>query len=251
MRPRPEGCSRPRCAPRLSPEVFGWLPVIASPELLAVLSVEIDRPHPVNLAVRPEAAHVNGKIVEFVPAGGFAGLVNQVDDHAVVGVRTATVLVERVAQGGGELNESQGHVLLAARDVPRAGSGTVLEDYLVRQHVEGRPVVSQAAGVGGSLGPDEVGVVVRCGVRQLCHAWIVAPGPSRNICHLADAGSRSWGILNQSGHSCPFASYRKRRIPPGLAGLLARMVAPGTGTGRVIQRVITRSAASPRTAPGT
>jgi hypothetical protein len=32
--------------------------------------------------------------------------------------------------------------------------------------------------------------------------------------------------LNQSGHSCPFASYRKRRIPPGLVGLLARMV-PG------------------------
>ena len=35
--------------------------------------------------------------------------------------------------------------------------------------------------------------------------------------------------MNQSGHSCPFVSYRKRRIPPGLAGLLARMIAPGTG----------------------
>src|SRR5689334_14300825 len=151
MRPQPEGCSGPRRATRLSPEVFGWLPVIASPELLAVLSVEIDRPHPVNLAVRPQAAHVNGKIVEFVPVGSLAGLVNQVDNHAVVGVRAATILAERVAQGGGELHEHQGHVLLAARDVPRAGSGAVLEDYLLCQHVEGRPVVSQAGGGRGSL----------------------------------------------------------------------------------------------------
>src|ERR1700755_1607680 len=199
MRPPPEGCSGPRRATRLSPEVFGWLPVIASPELLAVLSVEIDRPYPVNLAVGPQAAHVNGKIVEFVPVGSFASLRNHVDDHRLRGVRAAPILAERVAPGGGDLHEHQGHVLLAARDVPRAGSGAVLEDYLFRQHVEGRPVVSQAGGGRGSLRPDEVGVVVRCGVRQLCHARIVAPGPSRNICHLADAESRSWGILNLSG----------------------------------------------------
>src|ERR1700722_1142018 len=196
MRPRPEGCSGARRATRLSPEDFGWVPVIASPELLAVLSVEIDRPQSVNLAVGSDVAYVNGKIVEFVPAGSFTGLVNQVDDHAVVRVYAATILVERVAQGRGELEKHQGHVLLAARDMPRAGSGTVLHEYLLRQHLESGSVVTLAAGVEGSLGPDEVGMVVCCGVRLLCHARIVAPDPRRNICQMGDAAAQYRGILN-------------------------------------------------------
>src|ERR1700734_3450414 len=189
MRPPPEGCSGLLRGTRLSPEDFGRVPLIASPELLAVLSVEIDRPHSVNLAVGPDVAHVNGKIVEFVAAGSSTGLVNQVDDHAVVRVHAATVLVERVAQGRGELKKHQGHVLLAAGDVPRSGSGAVLHNYLFRQHLESRPVVTLTAGVEGSLGPDEVGMVVFCGVRQLCHARIVAPDPRRNICQMADAAA--------------------------------------------------------------
>src|SRR5262249_45237980 len=133
MRPPAEGCSGPRRATRLSPEDFGWVSLIASPELLTVLSVEIDRPHSVNLTVSPEAGQVTATIPEFVPARSFAGLVNQVDDHAVVRVGTATILVEGVAEGRGELEEHQGQVLLAPRDVPRAGSGAVLHDYLIGQ----------------------------------------------------------------------------------------------------------------------
>jgi hypothetical protein len=33
-------------------------------------------------------------------------------------------------------------------------------------------------------------MVVFCGVRQLCHARIVAPEPRRNICQMADAAAR-------------------------------------------------------------
>ena len=42
----------------------------------------------------------------------------------------------------------------------------------------------------------------------------------------------------------PIRFIPERRIPPSLVGLLARMVAPGTDTGRVIQRVITLPASS-------
>jgi hypothetical protein len=68
-------------------------------------------------------------------------------------------------EGRGELEEHQAHVLLAACDAPRACSGAVFEDYLVRKRFEGGPVVTLAAGVQGGLGPVEVGVVMRCGVR--------------------------------------------------------------------------------------
>jgi hypothetical protein len=43
--------------------------------------------------------------------------------------------------------------------------GPVFEDYLVRQRFEGGPVVTLAARVEGGLGPVEVRVVMRCGVR--------------------------------------------------------------------------------------
>src|SRR5690348_13451590 len=102
-RPPPAGYSGPQRATPASPEVFRRLPLVASPELLAVLGVEIDRPHPVSLSVRPETADVYGQIIELIPVGTLAGLVNQVDGHPVVRVHAATVLPERVTQGRGEL----------------------------------------------------------------------------------------------------------------------------------------------------
>ena len=126
---------------------------------------------------------------------------NQVYGHAVVGIHAATFLPERVIEGRGELQEQQAHVRLTARDAPWARSRAIFQDYLVRQRFEGRPVVTQAGGIEGALGPVEAGMVVRCRVRLLSHARIVAPGSAQNICHLADAASRQWGILNPLDYS--------------------------------------------------
>src|SRR5215831_5067610 len=65
-----------RAVRRVLPEVFRRLPLVASPELLAMLGVEIDRPHPVGLSVLPETADVYGQIIELIPVGTLAGLVN-------------------------------------------------------------------------------------------------------------------------------------------------------------------------------
>ena len=54
-------------------------------------------------------------------------------------------------------------LLRATRHGP--APGPFFEDYLVCQRFEGGPVVTLAAGVEGGLGPVEVGVVLRCGVR--------------------------------------------------------------------------------------
>src|SRR5215469_987568 len=214
MRALPEGCPGLWRATRLSLEVFGWLPVIASPELLAVLGVEVDRPQSVNKSVRPDAVHINGEVVEVVPVGMLAGLVNQADGHPVVGVHAAAVLMECVVEGRAELDEHQGDVLLAARDVPRARAGAVLHDDLVGRPVERRPIVTHATGVQGRLGPDKVGMVVRCQARLLCHAGIVAPGTIRNICQMADAAPVIWGIVAaRRGMACsPWACWSGNRM---------------------------------------
>src|SRR5215472_9287745 len=227
MRAQPEGCSARRRPTRRSPEVFGWLPVIASPELLAGLSVEIDRPYSVNKSVRPEAIDVNGEVVEVVPVGMLAGLVKQADGHPVVGVHAATVLTEVVVEGRGELDVHPGQVVLAARDVPRARSGAVLHDHLARRPLEKGPVVTLADGVEGRLGPDEVGVIVRCRVRLLCHARIVAPGPRRNICQMADAASRWWGILNPFEYSCDRSLQTGQRAGSPVSARGSRRRVPG------------------------
>src|SRR5690348_10799395 len=71
---------QPRCNSSLG-EVLrrrGW---ILLPELFAVFSVQVDRPHAIGSPVRFQSADVDGHVVEWIATRRLSGLVNQVDAH--------------------------------------------------------------------------------------------------------------------------------------------------------------------------
>jgi len=81
----------------LSGKVLRGCAGVFRPEGFTVLRVKVNGPQPFGLPVRAQSADVDREVVEAVAARGGAGLVDQGDGRAVVGVGAPAVLVEGLA----------------------------------------------------------------------------------------------------------------------------------------------------------
>ena len=124
-----------------------------------MLGVEVDSPHPVGFPIGLQPADVDRQVVEGISSRGLPRLMNETDTHAAVGVDTPTILMEGIAEGGGELHQQKRQVVLASCQMPRTGSRSVLDYYIIGEGVKGQSLVALPCGVEGSIRPVEVGMV--------------------------------------------------------------------------------------------